>query len=114
MANNFPEGIARTVMFLEDGIKRSEENSVRYGTSAAEDEQRFIQLIKDCAHMFGGDLTDQQWWAGIATVISVLATWSEQSVFGSLVEGVVAAFVTGAGRLHDDLVKEGVVVFDGK
>lgn len=108
-----PIGIPRLLQLLSDGLQESERHAIERGTQHVEIEYQFIAQLRESARMFGGDVTDAQWYAGIATILSVLAGYSAGGgLAGMFLDPITGITSHALARLHDDIVREGVVVFD--
>lgn len=116
MAESEAFGIPRLLELLANAIQTSEQLAVEHGTTYVEFEGRWCRAIRGTARQFGGDVTDAQWYAGAATVLSALVTHESVNPLAQLLginNDALGQISTCLGRIHDDVVKEGVVVFDG-
>lgn len=110
-----PTGLPKLRWIVERGLEHSEMMAIRKGTDFVESEYEFVAAIKLLAREFGGDITDPQWYAGAISMASLFASLSEgHPLLMMILPDYIRSVQDAIGRLHDQIVKEGVVVFDGK
>lgn len=102
-----PNGYPMLRHLLVETIKISEEASVRYGTSYAEQEQIWVKTLGDAARVYGGDVCDPQWYAGAATVLTLMSAAQANHPLTALLGGdpVIPVLSAAMARLHDDIVR---------
>ena len=106
-------GIPRLVGYLSQSLQLSEETALRKGTEYVEYEEETINMISEIAGLFGGDLDDPQWYAGVASTLSAMASLAHGNMMGEIVLNPLTGMLSNVlGRIYDRQVKEGAKIFD--